>query len=70
MFRLKERPPVAAIKIIASPKESFLSALPEKYDMLVVGAAIFQVQNEQSYLLILMRAECDSLPGRWELPGG
>lgn len=70
MFKLKERPPIPAIKYVASPKESFLSALPERYDLLVVGAAIFYNHDDKSYLLLMKRAETDSLPGKWELPGG
>ncbi|KAL1305077.1 hypothetical protein AAFC00_002011 [Neodothiora populina] len=44
----------------------FLKAQPEKFNALVVAAAVFYKDR----LLLVQRAEGDSYPGHWELPGG
>ena len=70
MYRLKERPGVKAIEFINGPPFKYLAALTERYEALGVGAAIFSDLDGVSRLLLLQRSESDSLPGKWEFPGG
>ncbi|PNS14657.1 hypothetical protein CAC42_1679 [Sphaceloma murrayae] len=70
MFRLKEMPSVRAMDYIHLPAASYKSAQPVQTDLLGARAAIFRVTGGEHRLLILQRAETDSLPGCWELPGG
>jgi len=70
MFRLKEKPPVAAMDFVQCVPDTFKAAFDNKPDGLVMRAAVFCTIDDVTYLLLLKRAETDSLPGRWELPGG
>ena len=70
MFKLKERPPVAAIDYVSCLPSTYIAAFEEKPDGIAVRAAVFRTIQGCPYLLILKRSETDSLPGRWELPGG
>jgi len=70
MFKLKERPPVAAIDYVSCLPSTYIETLEQKPDGLAVRAAVFRTIHGCPYVLILKRSETDSLPGRWELPGG
>lgn len=70
MFRLKEMPRIRAMDYIHCSAPTFKAAQDSPTDALVVRAAIFQTVNDVPYLLILKRAATDSMPNRWEPPGG
>ncbi|KAF2155047.1 hypothetical protein K461DRAFT_276235 [Myriangium duriaei CBS 260.36] len=70
MYRLKEMPPVRAMNFIHAPPQALKDAYPDPTDALCVRAAIFRTMNDDPYLLVLQRASTDSMPNRWELPGG
>ena len=48
------------------PVKTYLSA-HEEYDAVATGALVFNGENK---LLLIQRAGHDSMPNRWEIPGG
>jgi len=70
MYRLKEPPVTRAINYVSCMPATFLAVLEDRPDTLVVRSAVFHVVDGEAHLLLLKRSETDSLPGRWELPGG
>ncbi|KAJ9150736.1 hypothetical protein NKR23_g3550 [Pleurostoma richardsiae] len=56
-------PSLAAFNV---PLKTFLSS-HEQYDAVATGALLF---NADGRLLIIRRASHDSMPDRWEIPGG
>ena len=70
MYRLKERPAIRAMEFITSFPDTLLAAQHTPKDLLGVGAAVFCVDKGEPLLLLLQRSESDSMPGKWELPGG
>lgn len=57
------------LQYFAVPLASFIAARPEM-EGFGVGAYIFSRADHPSRILLLQRAESDSMPGCWEGPGG
>lgn len=55
-----------AAKYIDESPFTYLKAQPNKFTHMVTAAAVFH----NNRLLLVQRAEGDSYPGRWEIPGG
>jgi len=56
----------------AVPSDTYLSTHTEekfKYNFIATGALVFDASTPERILLI-QRAAHDSMPGRWEIPGG
>jgi 8-oxo-dGTP pyrophosphatase MutT (NUDIX family) len=54
----------------AVPYETYLSTHPsEKFKYIATGALVFDASTPK-HILLIQRAAHDSMPGRWEIPGG
>jgi 8-oxo-dGTP pyrophosphatase MutT (NUDIX family) len=58
--------PMPAMPLVDSELSTFIANQPPGFTHVAVSAAVFH----ENRLLLVQRAESDSYPGHWELPGG
>lgn len=63
-------PPTRHLEFIHSPLHTVKAAQSIPTHGVAIRAAIFRTIDENPHLLVLQRASTDSMPNRWEFPGG
>ncbi|KOS20810.1 MutT-like protein [Escovopsis weberi] len=59
-----------ALAAYAVPKQAWLRAHGKSFDGLACAALVFAGRGRGRRVLLVQRAQGDSMPGRWEVPGG
>jgi 8-oxo-dGTP pyrophosphatase MutT (NUDIX family) len=59
-----------SLKQLAVPSSTLLASLPAGYDGIASGILAFHPTAIPAQLLLVQRAAHDTMPNRWEVPGG